>query len=98
MATITEALYGLLRGAKDQSEQIAAMIKRHDELVVWLREYFANQQPLVKTPSRPPPWFPTSKKELTGIAALVVFALTVLAIILASCGVIGCQELQEITK
>jgi len=89
-ATTTEALYGLLRGSKAQTDQISAMIKRHDELIVWLQQYFENQASFTsqQTSSRPPAWVPQSKTQVTGIVALVILALTVLAIVLASCGVL----------
>lgn len=87
MATFTETLLGVIRAVRQNGEQITQLIERQNDLIAWLT--------LNKMPSRPPAWIPTGKKEITTVMALVVFALTVLAIILASCGVIGCQELTK---
>lgn len=96
LATNTEALLGLMRAVRGNGEQIEALIKRLDGLILWVTQYVNYQQiKSNKTPSRPPAWIPTSKKEITGVVALVVFALTVLAIILASCGVMGCEEIPK---
>lgn len=86
LETNTEALLGLMRAVRGNGEQIDEMIKRQDALVVWITKYVTYHQSRTdETPSKPPAWVPTSKKEITGIVALIVFALTVLAIILAGC-------------
>ena len=85
--TIKEVMFGIFRQLASLSDQISDTQKRVDNLAVMLT------RDKIDEPKKTS-WIPKDKKEITTAVALVVFALTILAIILASCGLVGCEGLQ----
>lgn len=99
--TIKEVLLNICRILRQIQDKQSDHARRLDDFMMWLTNASKLNRQLLQEivdnrPRKNGSWLPKNKKEITTVVALVVFALTVLAIILASCGVISCSEIKSI--